>query len=76
MNTITIEDLTEKLKYAPSSILEKIWGYADALLENGELSFTLSDEQKKILTDQDNISLDECTDAEDFYKELKGKYEL
>ena len=38
--------------------------------------FTLSDEQKKILTDQDNISLDECTDAEDFYNELKKKYEL
>lgn len=76
MNTITIEDLTEKLKYAPSSILEKIWGYADALLENRELSFTFSDEQKKILLDQENISLDECTDAEDFYKELKEKYEL
>lgn len=76
MNAITLQDLTEKLKYAPSSILEKIWGYADALLENRELAYTLSDEQKKILTDQDNISLDECTDAEDFYNELKEKYEL
>lgn len=76
MNTITLEDLTQKLQNAPSSILEKIWGYADALLENRELAFTLSNEQKKILTDQDNISLEECTDAEDFYKELKEKYEL
>ena len=76
MSTITLEDLTQKLQNAPASILEKIWGYADALLENRELAFTLSNEQKKILTDQDNISLEECTDAEDFYKELKEKYEL
>lgn len=76
MNAITLEDLTQKLQNAPTSILEKIWGYADALLENRELAFTLSNEQKKILTDQDNVSLEECTDAEDFYKELKEKYEL
>ena len=76
MSTITLEDLTQKLQNAPASILEKIWGYADALLENSELAFTLSNEQKKILTDQDNISLEECTDAEDFYKELTEKYEL
>lgn len=76
MKAITLEDLTQKLQNAPASILEKIWGYADALLENRELAFTLSNEQKKILTDQDNISLEECTDAEDFYKELKEKYEL
>ena len=76
MNAITLEDLTQKLQNAPASILEKIWGYADALLENRELAITLSNEQKKILTDQDNVSLEECTDAEDFYKELKEKYEL
>ena len=76
MNAITLEDLTQKLQNAPASILEKIWGYADALLENRELAFTLSNEQKKILTDQDNVSLEECTDADDFYKELKEKYEL
>ena len=76
MNAITLEDLTQNLQNAPASILVKIWGYADALLENGELAFTLSNEQKKILTDQDNVSLEDCTDAEDFYKELKQKYEL
>ena len=76
MNAITLEDLTQKLQNAPTYIIEKIWGYADALLENRELAFTLSNEQKKILTDQDNVSLEDCTDAEDFYKELKEKYEL
>ena len=64
------------MKYAPTSILEKIWGYADALLENSEIVFTLSDKQKKILTEQNNISLNDCTDAEDFYQELKEKYDI
>ena len=62
MNAITLEDLTQKLQNAPASILEKIWGYADALLENRELAFTLSNEQKKILTDQDNVSLEDWYD--------------
>lgn len=76
MNTITLESLNEKLKYAPSSILEKIWGYADALLENKELTFTLSEEQKKHLLKQNKVPLNQCIDAEDVYQQLKQKYEL
>lgn len=41
MGTVTIDAITEKLKNAPSSILEKIWGYADALLENNERTYLL-----------------------------------
>lgn len=44
--------------------------------KESDLDFELSDEQKKILLDQENISLNECSDAEDFYKELKNKYDL
>lgn len=44
--------------------------------KESDLVFELSDEQKKILLEQENISLNECSDAEDFYKELKNKYEL
>ena len=76
MSTITLESLTEKLKYAPNSILEKIWGYADALLENKELTFTLSEEQKKHLLKQNEVPLEECIDAEDAYVELKQKHGL
>jgi hypothetical protein len=76
MSAITLESLNEKLKYAPSSILEKIWGYADALLENKELTFTLSEEQKKQLLKQNDVPLDQCIDAEDVYQQLKQKYEL
>jgi len=76
MSTITLESLNEKLKYAPSSILEKIWGYADALLENNELTFKLSEEQKTHLLNQNNVPLEQCIDAEELYKKLKKKYDL
>ncbi len=76
MGTVTIDTLTEKLKNAPSSILEKIWGYADALLENNELTFTLSEEQKAHLLKQNDVALDQCMDAEEVYQQVKQKYEL
>lgn len=76
MSTITLESLNEKLKHAPSSILEKIWGYADALLENNELTFKLSKEQKTHLLNQNNVPLKQCIDAEELYKKLKKKYDL
>jgi len=76
MNAITLASLTEKLKYAPSSVLEKIWDYADGLLENKELSFSLSEEQKKHLLKQNDVSLDQCIDAEEVYQFLKKKHEL
>ena len=47
MNAITLEDLTQKLQNAPASILEKIWGYADALLENRELALRFLMNRKK-----------------------------
>lgn len=41
-----------------------------------EINFQLTEEQKQILLLQENISLDQCIDAEEFYKELKNKYDL
>lgn len=76
MSAITLESLNEKLKNAPSVVLEKIWGYADALLENKELTFTLSEEQKKQLLEQNDVPIDQCIDAEEVYQQLKQKYEL
>ncbi|WP_338409659.1 hypothetical protein [uncultured Flavobacterium sp.] len=76
METVTIDSLSEKLKNAPSSILEKIWVYADTLLENKELTFTLSEEQKAHLLKQNDVPLDQCIDAEEVYQQLKQKYEL
>ena len=76
MNAVTLEALNEKLKYAPNSILEKIWGYADALLENKEFTFTLTDKQKKHLLKQNDVPLEQCKDAEVVYQELKKKYDL
>jgi hypothetical protein len=76
MKAITLDELTEKLKYAPNSILEKIWGYAYALLENNELTFKLSEEQKQHLLKQNQIPLEQFMDADEVYKQLKKKYKL
>lgn len=40
------------------------------------IDFELTQEQKQILLQQEHISLDQCMDAEDFYKEMKKKYDL
>lgn len=76
MGTVTIDSLSEKLKNAPNSVLEKIWGYADALLENKELTFTLSEEQKEHLLKQNDVPLNQCIEADDVYLQIKKKYEL
>lgn len=41
-----------------------------------EIDFELTQEQKQNLLQQENISLDQCINAEDFYKEMKKKYDL
>lgn len=41
-----------------------------------EFDFQLTDQQKQVLLEQENISLDDCMDADDFFKEMKKKYEL
>lgn len=41
-----------------------------------ETDFVLSDEQKQILREQNEVSIEDCIDSEDFYKLLNEKYEL
>lgn len=76
MEAITLEDLTQKLQNAPTSILEKIWGYADALLENRDLTFTLSDQQKKILDERLKADKKDFIPAREALNKLRHKYEL
>jgi len=77
MENISIDLLTRKLKNAPQSVLERVIGYADALLESQEKeSFALSDDQKEILLKQNNVPLEDCTEANLVYENLKNKYGL
>lgn len=77
MSSITLKELTKKLQYASPAILERILGYADALLENTKgQDFSLTKEQKEHLIDQNKVPLEDCTDAEEVYQQLKKKYEL
>jgi len=77
METITIELLIGKLKNAPQSVLERVIGYVDALIEPAAATANnLSKEQQQILDSQIHSDISTYTDAESLYNKLKNKYEL
>ena len=78
METVSIELLTKKLKNAPQSVLERVIGYVDALIEpaTGTKPYSISKEQQQILDSQLNSDKATYTDAQTLYSDLKKKYEL
>ncbi len=78
METISIDLLTRKLKNAPQSVLERVIGYVDALVEptTNTKPYNLSAIQQQILDSQLNSDKTTYTDAETLYTDLKNKYEL
>jgi hypothetical protein len=78
METISIDLLTRKLKNAPQSVLERVIGYVDALVEPtiNAKPYSLSTTQQQILDSQLGSDKSTYTDAETLYTDLKNKYEL
>lgn len=78
METLTLKLLTEKLKDAPQSVLERVMGYVDALIEPTETkkNYSLSKKQQEILDSQVTSDKSLYTDADKLYADLKSKYEL
>lgn len=78
METISIDLLTRKLKNAPQSVLERVIGYVDALIEPVVITkpYSLSKEQQQILDSQLGSDKSTYIDAETLYTDLKKKYEL
>ena len=78
MENASIDLLTKKLKNAPQSVLERVIGYVDALIEpeTNNKSYNLSVAEQNILDSQLNSDKNTYTDVEKLYTELKGKYEL
>ena len=78
METISIDLLTRKLKNAPQSVLERVIGYVDALVEpaTNTKPYNLSKQQQQILDSQLGSDKSTYTDAETLYTDLKNKYEL
>ena len=78
METTAIDLLTKKLKNAPQSVLERVIGYVDALLEptTTTKTYRLSEEQQQLLDSQINSDKTTYTEAETLYTNLKKKYEL
>ena len=78
MESNAIDLITKKLKNAPQSVLERVIGYVDALVEPlaNVKPYNLSKEQQQILDNQINSDKATYTDAETLYTDLKTKYEL
>ena len=78
METISIDLLTRKLKNAPQSVLERVIGYVDALVEPASNinSCSLSAAQQQTLDSQLNSDKSTYTDAATLYTDLKNKYDL
>ena len=80
MEIISIKLLTKKLKNAPQSILERVNGYVDALVEQPSLlndkPYILSDVQQQLLNSQLNSDKTAYTNADSLYTNLKSKYDL
>ncbi|MFA9187826.1 hypothetical protein AAGV33_06835 [Flavobacterium sp. FBOR7N2.3] len=78
MDSITFNLLTNKLKNAPQSVLERVIAYVDTLIEPTTISktYTLTKEQQQILDNQINSDKSTYTEAETLYSDLKKKYEL
>ena len=78
MENKSIDLLTRKLKNAPQSVLERVIGYVDALIEpsTNVRKYNLTSAQQQILDQQINTSETNYTNAETLYTDLKKKYEL
>jgi hypothetical protein len=78
MDSVSIDILTQKLKNAPQSVLERVIGYIDALVEPTTTTkpYTLSKEEQQILDNQLNSDKSTYIDAETLFDNLKNKHGL
>lgn len=78
METTSLDLLTKKLKNVPQSVLERVMGYLDALVEDSKNTkpYNLSPEQQQILDSQISSDKTTYTDVETLYIDIKEKYEL
>jgi len=78
METVSIDTITKKLKNAPQSVIERVIGYVDAIMENPKetKSYSLTEEQQNLLNEQVGLDIKEYTEASKVYSNLKDKHEL
>jgi hypothetical protein len=78
MNNVTLNLITEKLRVAPQSVLDRVSAYLDVLVETLPESkpYQLTSDQQKLLDEQVNLDKKLYVDAEVHLKELRIKHEL
>jgi hypothetical protein len=74
MESVTLKNINEILKNAPENILERVLCYIEAILEDENTEFKLSDEQKKSLQEIQKRSYEKHTEIDIFLNEMNSKY--
>lgn len=74
MESVTLKDINELLKNAPESILERVLGYIEGILEDKNTSFELSPEQIENLRKIKERPYSEHAEIETFLNEMSSKY--
>jgi len=76
------QEISDKLKTAPKSILERVLGYLDGILEDNEQNsvfeqnqtYQLSSKQKRELDEMENLTDEDFISSEKFHQSFKEKY--
>lgn len=81
-SNIIYQEISKKLKSAPKSVLERVLGYVDGLMDEStdrnfheeNINYQLSAKQKIELDEMENLSDDDFISSEEFQKSIKDKY--
>ena len=76
MENSTFDILTSKLKNAPQSVLERVIGYIDALVEPNFKPYQLNKKQQELLDKQVNLDKNAYYNVDTLLVDIKKKYEL
>lgn len=78
MESVTLKEINDLLKDAPSIMLERVFGYIQGLMDEDSTrnldNFELTDEQRKNLEEIAAMPISEHTDIDTFVSEMKTKY--
>lgn len=82
MEAITLKDIHELLKDVPESVLERVFGYIEAILEEEgnenmlehNMKYQLTEQQKRELDAMEDLTDEDFVPVEDVHKRIREKY--
>ena len=74
METVTLKNINDLLENAPESVLERVYGYIEGIIDNEDIQFKLTEKQKESLREIKYRPYSEHTEIETFVSDFKDKY--